>query len=260
MSLAWDPDRYLAFGDERARAFVDLQARVGATAPRRVVDLGCGPGGLTRLLAERWPGAEVVGVDSSAEMVARAEPTGRLSFEVGDLRAWAPEEPVDVLVTNATLQWVPEHLELLPRLLGHLAPGGWFAMQVPGNQDAPSHALLRELAAEAPYAAHAAGVAGVVSHDPATYLHALLDLGCDPGSLDVWETTYLHVLPATDDPDPVFTWVSGTGARPVLQALPDDLRPAFEETYRARLRAAYPERDGVVVLPFRRVLAVARRP
>lgn len=257
MSLAWDPERYLTYAGERARAFVDLQARVGATAPARVVDLGCGPGGLTRLLAERWPGAEVLGIDSSADMIARAEPTGRLTFEVGDLRDWRPAEPVDVLLSNATLQWVPDHLELLPRLVGHVAPGGWWALQVPGNQGAPSHALLADLAAEAPYAEHVAGVPGIVSHDPTTYLRALLDLGCE---VDAWETTYLHVLPVTDDPDPVFTWVSGSGARPVLQALPDELRPDFEAEYRARLRAAYPERDGVVVLPFRRVFAVAQRP
>ncbi|GAB3997676.1 trans-aconitate 2-methyltransferase [Nocardioides marmoraquaticus] len=257
MAVTWDPDRYLQFGDHRSRPFLDLLARVGAVEPATVVDLGCGPGTLTRLLAERWPAAQVLGVDSSPEMVARAEPTSRLAFEVGDLRDWEPDAPVDVLLTNATLQWVPDHLDLLPRLLDRVAPGGWFAMQVPGNFAAPSHALLHQLAAEAPYDAHVREVERPSSHDPATYLRTLRDLGCE---VDAWETTYLHVLPAADDPDPVFGWVSGTGARPVLQALPDDLRPGFEATYRARLRAAYPERDGVVVLPFRRVFAVARRP
>lgn len=257
MAVTWDPDRYLGFGDERGRPFVDLLSRVGASEAAYVVDLGCGPGNLTHLLAERWPGAEVLGIDASLEMVARAVPGPRVRFEVGDLRAWRADRPVDVLVSNATLQWVPGHLELLPQLFAQVAPGGWLALQVPGNFDAPSHALLHALAAEAPYAAHVVDAERPASHDPETYLRALADLGCE---VDVWETTYLHVLPTGDDPDPVFTWISGTGARPVLQTLPDVLREEFVAEYQRRLRAAYPERDGAVVLPFRRVFAVARRP
>lgn len=256
MAHTWEPDRYLRYADERGRPFGDLLARVGAESPRTVADLGCGTGGLTRLLAQRWPGAEVLGVDSSAEMVARGEPGPRLRFEVADLREWRPETPVDVVVSNAALQWVPGHLDLLSRLLGHVAPGGWLAFQVPGNFEEPSHTIRRELAADPAYAAHTAGVAVPSSHDPGVYLAALQDLGCE---VDAWETTYLHVLDATADPDPVFTWVSGTGARPTLQALPEDLRATFEEDYRRRLRSAYPARDGRVVLPFRRVFAVARR-
>lgn len=254
MSHTWDPDRYLTYADERGRPFVELVARVGATAPATVVDLGCGPGNLTALLRERWPGARVQGLDSSPEMVARAhaaEP--EISFEVADLRDWlAGADRVDVLVSNATLQWVPEHLALLPGLVERVVPGGWLAFQVPGNFDEPSHVLRTELAAEAPYAEHTRGVAVPSSHDPAVYLEALAALGCE---VDAWETTYLHVLTG---PDPVFTWVSGTGARPTLQALPGDLRGAFEAEFKRRLRAAYPERDGRVVLPFRRVFVVAR--
>jgi trans-aconitate 2-methyltransferase len=251
----WDPDRYLTYADERGRPFVELLARIPASSPARVVDLGCGPGNLTRLLVERWPGARVEGLDSSAQMIekARAAEPG-IAFEVADLRDWAErdDEPVDVLVSNATLQWLPDHLDLLPRLVARVRPGGWFAFQVPGNFDEPSHTLRRDLAAQEPYAAHTAGVAVPDSHDPATYLRALVAAGCDA---DVWETTYLHVLTGED---PVFTWVSGTGARPTLQALPDDLRPGFEEEFRARLRAAYPADDHGVVLPFRRIFAVAR--
>jgi trans-aconitate 2-methyltransferase len=161
---------------------------------------------------------------------------------------------VDVLVSNATLQWVPDHLDLLPSLVGRVRPGGWLALQVPGNFEEPSHTIRRDLAAEAPYAEHTRDVAVPSSHDPVVYLEALAGLGC---TVDAWETTYLHVLTG---PDPVFAWVSGTGARPTLQALPDDLRPAFEDEFRRRLRAAYPERDGRVVLPFRRVFAVAQVP
>ncbi|GAA1139152.1 trans-aconitate 2-methyltransferase [Nocardioides aquiterrae] len=248
MAHTWDPARYLAFADERGRPFVDLLARVGATAPQTVVDLGCGPGNLTSLLADRWPDATVVGVDSSPEMIAAARDP-RIRFEVGDLRSW--EGRADVLVSNATLQWVPGHLELLPRLVSWVVPGGWLAFQVPGNFGEPSHTIRAELAAEEPYAAHTAGVAVPASHDPAGYLDALAGLGC---RVDAWETTYLHVLTG---PDPVFTWVSGTGARPTLQALPDDLRPAFEVEFRRRLAAAYPEHPYGVVLPFRRIFVVA---
>jgi trans-aconitate 2-methyltransferase len=252
----WDPDRYLTYADERGRPFVELVARVGAESPATVVDLGCGPGNLTRLLRERWPDAAVRGVDSSPEMIAQARLADpQTDFEVADLRDWvADAEPVDVLVSNATLQWVPGHLDLLPGLVDRVRPGGWLAFQVPGNFDEPSHTIRTELAAHAPYAGHTRGVAVPSSHDPTTYLEALSALGCD---VDAWETTYLHVLTG---PDPVFTWVSGTGARPTLQALPADLRPGFEDEFRRRLRAAYPERDGRVVLPFRRVFAVAQVP
>lgn len=253
MPHTWDPDRYLQYGDERGRPFVELLARVGAEAPGSVVDLGSGPGTMTALLARRWPGATVTGVDSSPEMVeaARRDVPG-VAFELGDARDFAPADPVDVLVSNATLQWVPSHLALLPRLVGTVRPGGWLAFQVPGNFGEPSHTLRTELAAEAPYRDHLGDVAVPSSHDPVDYLEALAALGCE---VDAWETTYLHRLTG---PDPVFAWVSATGARPTLQALPDDLRPDFEAEYRRRLAAAYPERPWGVVLPFRRVFVVAR--
>jgi trans-aconitate 2-methyltransferase len=263
MVTRWDPQRYLAFADERGRPFADLVARIAEESPHSVADLGCGPGNQTALLARRWPSAEVVGVDSSEAMIerARAEVPG-IDFEVADLRDWLAEpareeHPVDVLVSNATLQWVPDHLDLMPRLVAAVRPGGWVAFQVPGNNAAPSHALLAELAAQEPYAEHTAGVLRPGAHDAATYLRALAALDC---TVDAWETTYLHVL---DGIDPVFTWVSGTGARPVLQALPEGLRPGFEAAYRARLRAAYPPGSGggdATLLPFRRVFVVARTP
>lgn len=259
MPHQWDPDRYLTYADERGRPFVELLARVDAHGPGVVVDLGCGPGNLTGLLAERWPGAEVTGLDSSPEMVAAARAAGgSVRFEVADLRDWAAAprtEAVDVLVSNATLQWVPGRLDLLPALVATVAPGGWFAFQVPGNFDEPSHTIRAELAAEPPYAAHTADVATPAAHDAATYLRALAALGC---TVDAWETTYLHVLRGED---PVLTWVSGTGARPTLQALEavdPALRDRFEEEFRRRLRAAYPPEPYGVVLPFRRVFVVAR--
>jgi trans-aconitate 2-methyltransferase len=252
---SWDPDRYLLYADERGRPFLDLLARIDAAAPRRVVDLGCGPGNLTGLLAERFVDADVLGVDSSPEMVERARQSGipGVRFEAGDVRTWEAAEPVDVLLANATYQWVPGHLGLLPRLVGQVAPGGWFAFQVPGNHGEPSHVLLHELAGDPRFASYTRGVARPHSHDPAVYAEALLDLGL---SVDVWETTYLHLLTG---PDPVFTWISGTGARPTLQALPEDLREEFVTEYKALLREAYPPGPHGTVLPFRRVFAVAHR-
>jgi trans-aconitate 2-methyltransferase len=259
MAHRWDPERYLRYADERGRPFVELLARVGAAQPATVVDLGCGPGNLTALLRERWPAARITGIDSSPEMIARARASAPgVDFEVGDLRAWvstAGGASVDVLVSNATLQWVPGHLDLLPALAAAVAPDGWLAFQVPGNFDEPSHTIRDELAAEKPYAEHTAGVATPDAHDAATYLDVLAGVGCE---VDAWETTYLHVLHGED---PVFTWVSGTGARPTLQALEaadPELRVAFEDEFRRRLRAAYPETGHGVVLPFRRVFVVAR--
>ncbi|HZJ05861.1 MAG TPA: trans-aconitate 2-methyltransferase [Nocardioidaceae bacterium] len=251
----WDPERYLAYADERGRPFVDLTNRVGAVAPRRVVDLGCGSGQLTRILADRWPDAEVHGLDSSPEMIAHANDEGAeaVRFEVADLREWRSVEPVDVLVSNATLQWVPGHLELLPDMVDQVAPGGWFAFQVPGNFGEPSHVLLRELGAESRFSRHL-GDSRPESHAPQTYLESLAALGC---RVDAWETTYLHVLSGED---PVFRWISGSGARPTLQALPDGLRSEFEEEYKRLLRRAYPARRHGTVLPFRRVFVVAQMP
>lgn len=254
MTDRWEPDRYLTYADERGRPFVDLVARIPAAEPARVVDLGCGPGALTALLRERWPGARITGVDASPEMVEAARAAfPDLDVELGDLRDWRPDAPVDVLVSNATLQWVPGHLDLLSGLVETVRPGGWLAFQVPGNFGAPSHTIRDDLAAEEPYAAHLRDVAVPSSHDPVVYLEALAALGCE---VDAWETTYLHRL---SGPDPVFTWVSATGARPTLQALPPDLRGGFEAEFRRRLDAAYPARPWGVVLPFRRVFVVARR-
>ncbi len=253
---SWDPERYLTYADERGRPFLDLVARIDATDPQRVVDLGCGPGNLTAILANRWPDADVEGLDSSAEMIekANAQQVPGIRFEVADLRSWQPMHQVDVLVSNATLQWVPGHLDLLSSLVTRVAPGGWFAFQVPGNFAEPSHVLLHELAADRRFSPHVAGVARPAAHDPQVYLDALLELGC---RVDVWETTYLHLLHGDD---PVFTWISGTGARPTLQALPDELRDEFVAEYKQLLRDAYVAGPHGTVLPFRRVFAVAQVP
>jgi len=218
---AWDPGTYLRFAGERARPFVELVDRIHVASPGAVVDLGCGDGSTTALLADRWPTARVAGIDSSPEMLAAAPRRPQLEFRLGDVRDWRPEEPVDVLVSNAVLHRVPDHDRLLARWAEHLAPGGALAVQVPGNFRAPTHALLAGLSA------------------------------------DVWETTYLHVLSGND---PVLAWVRSTVLRPVLARLDEASAAAFTAEYAAALRAAYPRRpDGSTLLPFRRVGAVGVR-
>jgi trans-aconitate 2-methyltransferase len=257
---AWDPATYLRYSDERARPFTDLLARVRHESPRVAVDLGCGEGALTAGLARRWPHARVHGVDSSPEMLAaaaaHAEP-GRVVFERGDVREWRPGEPVDVLISNAALHWVPGHAELLHRWAGFLAPGGELALQVPGNFRAPTHALLTELCRSPRWSARLAAVGPQPDAvlEPAGYLDVLTAADLDA---EVWETTYLHVLRGKD---PVLGWVRGTVLRPVLAALDDDEAEDLTKAYAAQLRAAYPTRpDGTTLLPFRRIFAVGRRP
>jgi trans-aconitate 2-methyltransferase len=257
--VEWDPATYGQFGNHRDRPFFDLTSRVHADAPGQVVDLGCGPGNLTASLARRWPGAAVEGLDSSADMLARAEAltaaVGNLSFREADIAGWAPTPDTDVVISNAALQWVPGHQELLRGWLQALRPGAWFALQVPGNFTAPSHALMRALAESEQWAGR---LAGVLRHDdavsdPADYLEIMLDSGCDA---DAWETTYQQVLPGRD---PVLDWVRGTGLRPVLAVLPPDQAARFEAEYAGLLREAYPTGAHGTVFPFRRIFAVARK-
>ena len=258
--MHWDPQTYLQFADERTRPWFELLSRIRTddSQVRRVTDLGCGPGTLTRTLLERWPDSIVEGVDSSAEMVAEATAQavpGRLRFTVQDLREWVPQDPVDVLVSNATLQWVPGHLELLPRLLSAVRPGGWFAFQVPGNFTSRPHTAIAELLAQPRWAHRFAGVdlARPASEDPWTYLEALVGAA---SSVDVWETTYQQVL---QGPDAIVRWISGTGLRPVLTELDEAEREEFLAAYRPLVAQAHPERPWGTVLPFRRIFVVTQR-
>ena len=254
----WDPDLYLDFDEHRARPFLDLLVRVDADAPRHVVDVGCGPGHLTASLARRWPGARVSAFDSSPDMVAAARERG-VDAELADLVDWTPDPDVDVVITNAVLQWVPGHPALVARWVAALPPDGWFAMQVPGNFGAPSHELTREVAA-LPRFRDAAGLrGGDAVGEPHDYAELLAGAGAGYGvEVDVWETTYLQRL--TGD-DPVLGWISGSALRPVRDALDDADYAAFVAELAPRLRVAYPRRpDGSTWFPFRRLFAVAHRP
>jgi trans-aconitate 2-methyltransferase len=262
---AWDPAQYLRHAGHRARPFTDLLARIPALPadPPRIADFGCGPGNATVFLADRWPTAHITGYDNSPEMLdaataAHEGPTsggGRLGFAHADARTWTPDEPCDLIVSNATLQWVPGHAGRFADWIAALKPGGTFAFQIPGNFAAPSHRLMRALARSARWKSR---LGDTLRHadavlEPAAYLERLTGLGC---TADVWETTYIHLLPGED---PVLDWVTGTGLRPVLTALAGDpeARDAFVAEYRAALREAYPAGPHGTPFPFRRIFAVA---
>ncbi|MGX1270488.1 trans-aconitate 2-methyltransferase [Streptomyces phaeoluteigriseus] len=257
----WDPAQYLRHAGHRARPFADLLARVPGLPgdPPRIADLGCGPGNVTTVLADRWPTARVTGYDNSDRMLAeaRAHAGPRLDFAHADLTTWTPAETYDLIVSNAALHWVPGHLDAFPAWLAGLAPGGTFAFQVPHNIDAPLHALMRELGNTPRWKGRLAEVLRSEDsvHAPGVYLDHLARLGCET---DVWTTTYHHVLTGED---PVLDWVKGTGLRPVLTALADDpeARDTFVTEYRDLLREAYPPREYGTVLPFRRLFTVARK-
>ena len=262
---SWDPAAYARFGEQRSRPFADLVAQVRADAPSLVVDLGCGNGPATLTLGELWPDARIVGVDAAESMLEAArtlDTDDRVEWVQSDLKDWDPAslgETPDVIITNSTLQWVPGHLDLLPTWVDALAPGGWLALQVPNNFDAPSHALMRETAATHPRANELLAALDLPAvGEPKTYLTFLSRHGT---TVDAWETVYSHVLdPAEESDNPVLDWVSSTGLRPVLDILPEgEEREAFLEPYAAALREAYPRSEVGVVFPFRRVFAVARK-
>jgi trans-aconitate 2-methyltransferase len=252
----WSPAQYERFRDERKRPFFELLDRVDVAAPAHVADLGCGTGDLTLALAERWPAARVSGVDSSEAMVAEAArrvAPERVRFELADLAGWTPPAPVDVLVSNAALHWLPDHAALLPRLVSWLAPGGVLAFQVPANFEAPSHRRIDELRAHPRFAAALAGVRRGHAEPLEFYEAHLAGLGL---AVDAWETTYLHVLPGEDA---VLQWLLGTTLRPVLGALGADEGQAFVELLRPLLRVDYPSTARGTPFRFTRRFVVAAR-
>lgn len=262
MTTRWDPDQYARFEEARLRPGLELRDRVGHPGPRQVSDLGCGPGALTLALAVRWPRARITGVDHSPQMLERARATTAelppgvsLAFERGDIATWAPARPQDVLFSNACLHWVPDHETLLPRLMGHLAPGGVLAFQVPVGLGEASHTAMGEVLQREDLGGH--GLLEALGRDwvlpAAEYLGLLTP---HARQVDVWETRYLHVLQGED---PVLEWVRGAGLRPVLDALEGEERQRFLEGYGDALRRAYPRRaDGTTVYPFPRLFVVAR--
>ncbi len=261
--MSWNPQQYLQFEDHRLRPAVDLLARVAQPAPRTVVDLGCGAGNVTRLLALRWPDAQIVGVDNSPEMLAQARAATtdlpRVRFAAGDLATWAPEAPVDVVYSNAALHWLPAHDAVFPRVIAMVAAGGTLAVQMPDNFRAPSHTAIADLAQSPRWRAQ---LGSLVRDAPvATAADYFRWLAPAARALDVWTTEYLQVLPKGDGADhPVAAWTKGTWLVPFMAALAADEQRAFGADYDARLAHAYPPLpDGRILFPFRRLFIVANR-
>ncbi len=253
----WNPALYRRFEDERTRPAAELLARVPLSAPASVVDLGCGPGNSTELLARRYPQARIVGMDSSAAMLASArERLPAVQFVQGDIATWVPEAPVDLLYANAALQWVPDHPQLLPRLFGLLAPGGVLAVQVPDNRQEPSHRLMREVARQGPWA-HVLGDAERVRTEllgVAGIYDLLAPLAAE---VDLWHTIYQHRMASAAA---IVEWLRSTGLRPFVDGLTPAWRSEFLAEYERRVDAAYPPRsDGQRLLPFPRLFFVARK-
>ncbi|WP_442583034.1 trans-aconitate 2-methyltransferase [Mesorhizobium sp. ASY16-5R] len=251
----WSAQKYLQFENERTRPARDLLAHVPLEAPRRVVDIGCGPGNSTELLIRRWPEAKVSGIDSSPAMIAEARKRlPQVDFALADIATWTPGEPVDVLFANAVLQWLPDHAALLPKLFGLLAPGGVMAIQMPDNIGEPSHRLMRETAAAVPFAAKLADAARPQLPPVGLYYDLLAP---HAARVDVWHVAYNHPLA---DAGAIVDWVSSTGLRPFLDPLDAGEQAQFLAAYTAGIAAAYPPRvDGRVLLRFPRMFIVAQR-
>lgn len=252
---SWNPALYLSFADQRTRPAAELLARVPDGDPGRIIDLGCGPGNSTALLAARWPKAELEGLDSSPAMLDQARASGVAARWIeADIANWAPAQPYDLIFANATFQWLDGQDRLLPRLMAHLKPGGVLAFQVPANFHAPSHALMRQIAAEPRWHGQLSHVRGIVPGSAQSYYDML---AAHAASLDIWGTDYLQVL---EGEDPVYRFVSATGLRPYLDALTNGDREDFIAQYKARLAGAYPMRgDGKTLFAFQRLFVVALR-
>lgn len=260
----WQPQKYLAFAEERARPARDLLAQVPLDDAPTVYDLGCGPGNSTTLLVERFARARVIGIDSSPAMLAAARlacPAARLAcpaaeYCAADLATWQPEETPDLLFSNATLQWVPDHLAVLARLVATLRPGGVLAVQMPDNLAEPSHRLMREVAEAEPWAAKlkTAAAARDPLPPPEVYYRHLKPFFT---RLDIWHTVYNHALAGASG---IVDWVSSTGLRPYLDPLDVDERAQYLAAYKARIATAYPAMaDGTVLLRFPRLFLAGVR-
>src|SRR5215813_4298632 len=261
-STVWDANLYLKFADARMRPALDLMGRLDAASGARpghaIYDLGCGAGNISRILAERFPQAHVIGVDSSEEMLAKARSQTtdkRVTFAKGDLTKFQPTTPPSILYSNAAYQWVEGHIDLFPGLLKLLPSGGQLAIQMPRNHEAPSHALMQEAVKNGPWRDKLAKVGGIRSvWEPGRYYDALKPLSAD---LDIWESIYQQTLTGKD---PVAQYTAGSGLRPYLALLEEPERTAFYDTYARLLAEAYPTRpDGITLFPFRRLFIVARR-
>ncbi len=256
--MSWSAQQYTSFEAERTRPVRDLLNGVATVEVKQAIDLGCGPGNSTEVLAARFPNAAIRGLDSSADMIEAARKRlPRLRFDLAGITEWDDPGPFDVILANAVLQWVPDHATLMPRLVGKLAPGGSLAVQMPDNLEEPAHRLMREVAASGPWAKKLATAAGArTPRLPASWYYALLRPHAS--RVDVWTTTYHHVL--AGGTDAVVEWFKGSGLRPFLAPLDASETADFLAEYRTALVDAYPPlAGGSVLLPFPRLFIVAMR-
>jgi trans-aconitate 2-methyltransferase len=252
--MPWDPGQYLKFAGPRLRPAIDLLQRIDAAAPKLVYDLGAGAGNVTRLIAERWPEARIVGVDSSAEMLAKAAADlPQIEWQQADLATWLPAQRPDVIYSNAALHWIEDHAPVFTALFKSLAPGGVFAVQIPRNFGAPSHTSMGEAVRMGPWRARLEPLLRPAPvEEPAFYYNLLTPLAA---RLDMWETEYLQVL---DGEHAVKEYTKSTWLSPLLAALDEPERSQFEATYTDLVDRAYPRRpDGKTLFPFRRMFIVA---
>ena len=254
-AATWDPAQYLRFAGERLRPALDLLAQVPLDAPARVVDFGCGAGNVTAILKQRYPQADVTGVDGSAAMLEKARAaTPDCRFEQGDFFQWQPRAPMDLIYSNAALHWVGEHDVLFPRLLSLLAPGGVLAVQMPMMHDTPFRRLQLDIAQSGPWAEHLAGI--VSAPDILTPVEYWDLLRPRVASLDIWQTTFMHALSGENA---LTEWASGSSLRPFLDRLSDEQKAAYRQAYSDATRPHYPRRpDGTTLLPFHRLFIVAQ--
>ncbi|WP_204128309.1 trans-aconitate 2-methyltransferase [Pseudomonas ogarae] len=256
--MGWSAKQYVTFEQERTRPSQDLLAAIPHTQARSVIDLGCGPGNSTELLVEHFSGATVRGLDSSSDMVEAARKRlPAVPFDTADIGQWDEPGPFDVIFANAVLQWLPDHATLLPSLVDKLAPGGSLAIQMPDNLHQPSHRLMREIAANGPWASQLAAAADSRTEmaDASTY-YSILKPHCS--RVDVWRTTYHH--PLAGGAAGVVEWFKGSALRPFLEPLDEAQREQYLARYLKAIEQAYPAQDdGTVLLPFPRVFMVATR-
>jgi len=254
--MTWSAKQYSAFEEERTRPVRDLVAAIPTRPVRVAVDLGCGPGNSTEVLVQRFPEARVTGMDSSDDMLVSARARlPMLNFELADIATWNPDQAFDVILANASLQWLPDHATLYPHLVSKLAAGGSLAVQTPDNMQEPSHRLAREVATNGPWADRIATVRHPPRHD-ASFYYELLRPYCS--HVDVWRTTYLH--PLSGGHAAVVEWFKGSALRSYLAPLDEGQKAAFLEAYLAAVSEAYPTlADGTVLLPFPRLFVVATR-
>lgn len=251
----WDPNQYLRFERERTQPCIDLVNRINVEQANFAVDLGCGPGNSTRVLAQRFSHCSILGVDSSKQMIQRARADmPAFKFEVGDAAAWQGDRAYDVLLSNACFQWIEDHKPLFERLMGQLRVGGQLAVQMPRNFQSPTHQILRSVVTSPPFSSKLQQTEPYWVKEPAFYYDVLESMA---SRIEIWETEYVHVL---DDHDAIIEWYKGTGMRPYLEPLSAGDQKLFIERVREGLGTAYSkQKDGKVLFPFLRIFIVATK-